>query len=296
MKLFTKEVIIGLTGVVALIVLYLGINFLKGIKLTPSHEYYITFKNAKGLATSSAVFADGYQIGIVKHISYDFNNPGTVVVQITVDDDVRIPVGTTASLSEGMLGGCTLNMTMGTNPKEEIAIGDTIVGSDGSGLMDQIAGVMPQVNTVLQHVDSLITTLNRVAADPNIQRTLENAQQLTASLNQSSDQLNHLLKNDVPNVLATINRVGENAETLTANLNKIDLQPTITQVNQTIADVQELIRMMEDPNGNLGLLLTDTAVYTNLNNTINSANNLLIDLKANPKRYVHFSLIGRKEK
>lgn len=296
MKLFTKEVIIGLTGVVALVVLYLGINFLKGIKLTPSHEYYITFKNAKGLATSSAVFADGYQIGIVKNISYDFNNPGTVVVQITVDDDVRIPVGTTAALSEGMLGGCTLNMTMGTNPKEEIAIGDTIVGSDDNGLMDQIAGVMPQVNTVLQHVDSLITTLNRVAGDPNIQRTFDNTQQLTANLTQGTDQLNHLLNNEIPTVLATINRVGENAESLTANLNRIDLQPTLDQVNRTIADVQELIAMMEDPNGNLGLLLTDTAVYSNLNATINSANNLLMDLKAHPKRYIHFSLIGRKDK
>lgn len=296
MKFFTKEVCIGLTGVVALVILYLGINFLKGIKFGANQDYYITFKNAKGLATSSAVYADGYQIGIVNDIQYDYNKPGTVVVKITVDDDVRIPAGTTASLAEGMLGGCTLNLTMGTNPKVRIEAGDTIVGNDNSGLMDQVASVMPQVNTVLQHVDSLINTLNQVASDPNIRQTLQNAESLTAKLDGTADKLDGLMKNDVPQLIGTLNRVGTNAETLTSNLSQVDLKATVDHVNKTIDDVQDLIAMMQDPNGNLGLLLTDTAVYHRLNETVGSANNLLIDLKENPGRYVHFSMFGKKDK
>lgn len=296
MKFFTKEVTIGLTGIVALIILYLGIAFLKGMKLNSNQEYYITFKNAKGLATSSAVYADGYQIGIVKDIAYDFDNPGTVIVKVTVDDDVRIPAGTKAALSEGMLGGCTLNLTMGTNPKESIAPGDTIVGDDNNGLMDQVAGVMPQVNTVLQHVDSLITTLNMVASDPNIRQTLQNAESLTSKLDGTADKLDGLMKNDVPQLIGTLNRVGNNAETLTNNLAQVDLKATVDHVNKTIDDVQELINMAQDPNGNLGLLLKDTAVYHRLNETVGSANNLLIDLKENPGRYVHFSMFGKKDK
>lgn len=302
MKFFTKEVKIGITGIVALVVLYLGISFLKGMTLSPSHNYFITFKNAKGLATSSPVYADGYQIGIVRNISYDFNKPGLVLVEIEVDDDVRMPLGTKASLTEGMLGGCTLNLAMGTNPREVIAIGDTITGEDADGLFDQVAKVMPEVNTVLQHVDSLITTLNTVASDPSIQRTLgnvenltANANQLTANLNGSTQKLDKLLDKDVPQLMSTFNQAGQNVSKLTSNLAELDMQQTMNKVNQTIDDVQGLIDLMEDPNGNLGLLLKDTAVYHNLNSTINSANELLIDLKAHPKRYVHFSVFGKKD-
>lgn len=296
MKYFTKEVKIGITGVVALIVLYLGISYLKGITFAASHNYYISFNNAKGLATSSPVYADGYQIGIVRNISYDFNKPGEVIVEISVDDDVRIPAGTKAALAEGMLGGCTLNLTMGTNPKQMYEAGDTIKGTDEAGLFDQVANVMPEVTVVLQHVDSLITTLNAVAGDPNIPRVIANTEQLTANLTQSTQQLNKLLNNDLPKLVNTFDQAGQNVTTLTSNLAELDMQQTLDKVNQTIDDVQGLIKLMEDPNGNLGLLLKDTAIYHNLNSTINSANDLLIDLQAHPKRYVHFSVFGKKDK
>ena len=303
MKFFTKEVKIGLTGVAALAVLYLGVSFLKGISFSPSHTYYITFANAKGLATSSPVYADGYQIGIVRDIAYDYDKPGEVVVEISVDSDVRMPIGTKASLAEGMLGGCTLNLKMGTNPKEIIASGDTIKGDDSDGLFEQIANVMPEVSQVLQHVDSLILTLNTLAANPNLQQTLSNMEQLTANanvlaanLNTSSENLNKLLQNDVPRLVNTFDQAGKNVTQLTGKLAQLDMQQTLDKVNQTIGDVQELINLMQDPNGNIGLLLKDTAVYHNLNGTIQSANNLLIDLKEHPKRYVHFSVFGKKDK
>lgn len=296
MKYFTKEVKIGLAGALSLVILYFGINFLKGMTLAATHNYYISFKNAKGLAKSSPVYADGYQIGIVKNVNYDFNKPGEVVVEISVDDDVRVPIGTEASLAEGMLGGCTLNLTMGTNPKVVIEPGDTLQGSESSGLMAQAEKMLPQVSTVIEHVDSLITTLNKVASDPNIGRALVNAEQITANLNTSTRQLNSLLRNELPHMMKTFDQAGQNVAQLTGNLAELDMQQTLGQVNQTIEDVQGLIKMLENPDGNLGLLLRDTAIYQNLNNTINSANNLLIDLQAHPKRYVHFSIFGKKDK
>ncbi|MBQ0050108.1 MAG: MCE family protein [Bacteroidales bacterium] len=296
MKFLTKEVKIGITGVLAIIVLYLGISFLKGVSFKPSHNYFISFTNAKGLATSSPVYADGYQIGIVHNINYDFNHPGIVVVEITVDDDVRIPMGTKAALSEGMLGGCTLNLTMGTNPKVVVEPGDTIVGSDADGLMASAAKMLPQIGEVIDHVDSLITTLNQVVGNPHIPQLLENAEHLTAHLDASAQQLNSLMRSEVPHMLATFDSAGQHVEQLTSNLAELDLQLTLDKVNQTIDDVQGLISLLEDPNGNIGLLLKDTAVYHNLNSTIQSANNLLIDLQAHPKRYVHFSVFGKKDK
>lgn len=288
---------IGMTGIVAVIILYLGVTFLKGMSIFgTSDKYYISFQNAKGLTNSSSVFADGYQIGVVSNISYDYNKPGEVVIEISVDNDVRIPLGTTAQLAEGMLGGCTLNMTMGTNPKVALQPGDTIKGSDGSGLMAKAEQMLPEVEVVVQHVDSLILTLNRVAGDPNIQKTLANAEALTSNLTSSTTQLNNLLNNQLPALIKTFNAAGQNAEQLTGNLAKLDMQQTLDQVNTTINDVQQLIALLQSPEGNLGQLLNDTLLYHNLNTTIGSANNLLLDMQAHPGRYIHFSVFGKKDK
>ena len=292
-----REVKIGITGVVALIVLFFGMKFLKGVDLFSSNElYYISFSDAKGLSKSSTVYADGYNIGIVSNVLYDYNHPGNVLVEISVDEDVKIPHGTIAVLDEAMLGGCTLNMTMGPNPANRYLPGDTIVGSTANGLMSAAADVMPKVEKVLEHVDSLIQTLNQLASSPQLPRILQNAESITASLDESSKQLNNLLKNDIPNMTATFNKVGKNVVTLTDNLNQLELQATLNRVNNTIDNVQKATNKLNAKDNSLGLLLNDTVLYGNLNTTVNSATYLLQDLKANPERYVHFSLIGRKPK
>jgi len=292
-----REVKIGITGVVALIVLFFGMKFLKGVDLFSSNElYYISFSDAKGLSKSSTVYADGYNIGIVSNVLYDYNHPGNVLVEISVDEDVKIPHGTIAVLDEAMLGGCTLNMTMGPNPANRYLPGDTIVGSTANGLMSAAADVMPKVEKVLEHVDSLIQTLNQLASSPQLPRILQNAESITASLDESSKQLNNLLKNDIPNMTASFNKVGKNVVTLTDNLNQLELQATLNRVNTTIDNVQKATNKLNAKDNSLGLLLNDTVLYGNLNTTVNSATYLLQDLKANPERYVHFSLIGRKPK
>lgn len=292
-----REVKIGITGIVALVLLFFGMKFLKGVKLFDnSVSYYIAFKDAKALSKSSTVYADGFNIGIVSNVSYDYNHPGNVVVEISVNKNVKIPHGTIAALDEAMLGGCTLNMTMGPNPADRYMPGDTIIGATANGLMSAAADVMPKVEEVLAHVDSLIQTLNALAASPNIPQVLSNAEQITANLNQSSVQLNSLLKNDIPHLTSTLNKVGDNAVTLTDNLNALDLQGTLGKVNTTMNNVQAATDKLNSGEGSLGLLLNDTSLYGNLNTTVNSATNLLEDLKENPHRYVHFSLIGKKAK
>jgi len=209
---------------------------------------------------------------------------------------VKIPHGTVAVLDEAMLGGCTLNMTMGPNPADRYMPGDTIVGRAANGLMAAAADVMPKVEQVLAHVDSLIQTLNTLANNPSLNQILANAEQVSANLNESSQQLNKLLEKDIPQLATTFNQAGKNAVTLTDNLAQIDLQPTLNRVNQTIDQVQQATLRLNATDNSLGLLLNDTALYGNLNTTVNSATNLLQDLKENPHRYVHFSLIGKKAK
>lgn len=292
----TKEAKIGLTGIVALVILFLGINFLKGIKLFNTQDvYYIKFSNAKALSKSSTVYADGYNIGIVSNIMYDFNHPGQVIVEISVEDGLRIPKGSSAMLDEAMLGGCTLNMLLATNLTDAYQPGDTIPGTDSNGLMSKAANMMPQLEQVVARVDTLIATLNKLTSDPNLPIIIQNAEQLTENLNKSTTQLNRLLSKDVPQMTKTFNQAGDNIVTLTDNLNKLNLQATMDSVNQTIGSVHELMTQIQNPNGTLGKFINDPSLYDDMNNTVQSANNLLIDLKANPKRYVNISVFGKKQ-
>lgn len=343
-KFFTKEVKIGLTGIIALIVLYLGIQFLKGASLFGVQDnYYIKFKNAKGLAKSSTVFADGYNIGIVSDISYDFNHPGQVVVEISVDPKVRIPRGTSAQLAEGMLGGCTLNMVMGKNPAQCYEVGDTIDGDDAGGLMDMAAGVVPDVQQMVQKVDTLLGTLNMLASNGSLAQILDNMAMMSENLNRTTMQLNTMMNAEVPalahnlngtvtdvrgqvveltdnySALATtlnkeltklssdLTRVTGNLNTLmgTANgkMSQLDVQPTLNSLNTavnelqtTLNEVNKLTRNINSGEGSLGKLMNDNGLYDSLNTTVGSANQLLLDMKKHPGRYIHFSVFGKKDK
>ena len=290
-----KETKIGLTGAIALVLLFLGINFLKGAKLfSTQNTYYIRFSNAKALSKNSTVYADGYDVGRVSNILYDYDRPGQVLVAIEVDRGLRIPRGSSARLDEAVLGGCTLNLLLTTNLTDAYHPGDTIQGSDANGLLSKAADMMPQIEQTVARVDSLLASLNRLVESPHVQAILQNTEEVTAHLNQSSQQLNSLLKNDVPQMTSTFNRAGENVVTLTENLNQLQLQATLDSVNAAVGSLHKLLAQAQDPDGTLGRMMNDPALYNNLNHTIQSADSLVTDLKTNPKRYVHFSVFGKK--
>lgn len=294
MKYFTKEVKIGLTGVVALIVLFIGINFLKGINLfKASNTYYIEFADIKGLAKSSPVFSNGFRIGTVNDIIYNYQDPGKLLIQISVNENMRIPKGSTARLDVAVLGGCDLHLDLSKNT-EFHQVGDTIKGDDKKGLMDKAGDMVPQMEQIIGKVDTLLTTLNALIANPNLTGILNDAKGITANLNETSVQLNDLMKNDLPQLTDKLNTVGSNVVTLTNNLNQIDLQAAMSKVDTTLNYIQLMSEKMNRKDNSLGLLLNDSSLYNNLSQTAGSANNLLIDLKENPKRYVHFSLFGKK--
>ena len=296
MKYFTKEVKIGLTGIVAIAALFLGLNFLKGVNLfKSSNSYYIEFSDIKGLAKSGPVYANGYKIGVVRDIQDNYQNPGHVVVEVSVEEGMRLPKGTEANLVTAMLGGCDLHLTLPTQAAEHYVPGDTLKGADTDGLMDKAEDMLPQVEQVVSKVDTLISTLNALASNPNLAAIMSNANEITANLSESSRQLNAMLHKDMPALTGKMNQIGDNVITLTNHMNELDLQGTLAKVDTTLNYVQLMTEKLNRDDNTLGLLLNDSTLYNNLSNTAGSANNLLIDLKENPKRYVHFSLFGRKD-
>lgn len=297
MKYITKEVRIGIAGIAALCILVYGINYLKGIHLfKPTSYFYVKFENINGLTKSSPVFADGYSVGIVRNLYYDYTHPGNVVAEIDVDPDLRIPKGSTAELAAEMLGGVRMNLLLANNPREKYEIGDTIPGNLNNGMLEQVSNLMPQIEKMLPKLDSILTSLNTVLGDPAIPATLHNVQNLTASMANTSRQLEKVMNNDIPQLTGKLNTIGDNFATISSNLKEIDYAAAMQRVDSTLANVKMITDKLTQKDNTVGLLLNDPALYNNLSSTAANAASLLEDLKSHPKRYVHFSLFGKKDK
>ena len=300
MKYFTKEVKIALVAIAGVVVLFFGMNFLKGLNIFSSEDnYYVQFSDITGLSSSSPVYADGFKVGVVKDIIYDYSHTEGSKVLIGVDKQLRIPQGSSAEIVSDMLGNVKVNLLLANNPREKVAPGGLIKGMINDGAMGKLQDMVPAVEKMLPKLDSIMTSLNAILADPAIRQSLHNVQAITDNLTTSTAQLNTLmagLNKNVPGMMAKANNVLDNTETLTANLAAVDVASTMRQVDQTIANVQQLTAKLNSKEGSLGLLMTDTQLYDNLNSTMRNADSLVIDLRQHPKRYVHFSVFGRKDK
>jgi phospholipid/cholesterol/gamma-HCH transport system substrate-binding protein len=293
---FGKEVKIALVTIVALCALVYGINYLKGVNIfKPSIYYYVKFSDVNGLAKSSPVYADGYRVGIVRDILYDYQHPGNIAVEVKLDTQMRIPEGSTAEIASNLMGGLRLNLLL-THDARYYEIGDTIAGNLNSGLMSTFSELIPQVQKMLPKLDSILTSLNTLAADPSIREMLHSLQRTSNNLDIASGEIVRVMKTDVPQLTHKLNVAGDNAVAVTDNLKGVDFQATMAKIDSTLNNVKAVSEMLNNKDSNLGLLLNDNHLYNNLNTTVSSASALLEDLKANPKRYVHFSLFGKKNK
>lgn len=308
MKIFNKEVKIALTAIVAIVLVYLLINFMKGINVfKSSNTYYVRFDNIAGLAVSNAVYANGYPVGIVRGIQYDYGNHERVVVAIELDKEMHMPRGTKAELVTSLMGGVTMSLMLGPNPTDNLAQGDTISGGLHEGAVEKVEAMMPAVIDMLPKLDSIVSNLARLSADPALAQSLRNTAEITNNLRRTSAKLDAMVGRDLPQMMQNLNKTSRNVERLSNNLAAINLQETMNEVNASLAEVKQfsanINAMTNDLNSKLnsrdntfGLLLNDRKLYDNLNHAVSSADSLLINVKAHPKRYVHFSIFGKKDK
>lgn len=299
-KIFTKEVKIALVAIVALVLLFFGLNFLKGLTLfSSSATYNMSFKDLKGLSESTAIYADGYKVGTVTSIEYDYENAGNVLVKCDLDPQLRIPKGSQAEIESDLMGNIKVNLLLANNPKEKIEPGGLIMGVDGKGMMAQFQEVLPTVMAIVPKLDSIVTSVNTILANPSIVNILRNAEDMTANLKVTTSELNSLamqLNRSVPGMMQHANATLQNTETLTGNLARVDVDATMKKIDSTLDNLEQMSKALNNREGTLGLLMYDKGVYNNLNSTMRHADSLMIDLKAHPKRYVHFSVFGKKDK
>lgn len=299
MKL-TKEIKIALVAIVGILVMYFGINFLKGMNLfSTNNTYFITFDDIQGLGASTPIYADGYKVGTVDGLEYDYKENGPIKVKVDINKDLRIPQGSKAEIVKDLMGNLQVNLLLANNPRERVEPGGIIPGTVNGGMMDKAANLIPVVEKMLPKLDSILTSVNALLADPALAASLHNVETITSNLTVSTRELNTLmagLNKQVPGMIGKANGVLDNTNRLTANLASLDVQGTLNKVNQTLESAHQFTEKLNSNQGSLGLLMNDTKLYDNLTSTMSHADSLVIDLKAHPKRYVHFSVFGRKDK
>ena len=299
MKL-TKEIKIALVAIVGILVMYFGINFLKGMNLfSTNNTYFITFDDIQGLGASTPIYADGYKVGTVDGLEYDYKENGPIKVKVDIIKDLRIPQGSKAEIVKDLMGNLQVNLLLANNPRERVEPGGIIPGAVNGGMMDKAANLVPVVEKMLPKLDSILTSVNALLADPALAASLHNVETITSNLTVSTRELNTLmagLNKQVPGMIGKANGVLDNTNRLTANLASLDVQGTLNKVNQTLESAHQFTEKLNSNQGSLGLLMNETKLYDNLTSTMGHADSLVIDLKAHPKRYVHFSVFGRKDK
>lgn len=296
MKLFTREIKIALVTVVAILIVYFGIMFLKNVKLSSANNiYYVEMSDVNGLSPQAEVLANGMNVGLVKSLSFDARRQ-LVIVSIDLNEGYRLPQGSTATLQKDMLGAPKMKLMLGQDPGQVLSAGDTLQGFPMSDLMSSAADVVPSVSALIPKLDSILTALNTIVSNPAIAASLGNLEYTTSNLRATTDQLNVILRRDVPQLMAHVNAVGGNLEQTTTRLNQVDFEGIAQNANGAVGELRLFTNRLNEPNSTLGKLMNDASVYNHLDSTMQNASLLLEDLRLHPKRYVHFSLFGRKEK
>jgi phospholipid/cholesterol/gamma-HCH transport system substrate-binding protein len=293
---FTRELWIGVLGIAAIVIVYLLINFFKGINIFSNGEkYYVRFSDIGEIVNTSPIFINGYKVGHVSNVIYNFQNPDEVYVEMLLDNQLQMPEGSVALINTKMLGSSTISLALGKSTTM-LQPGDTIDGRMNSGAMDEAAEMIPQITAMLPKLDSILVSLNSTLANPAINSSVNNIEELTAELNTTAKLLNDVLANDIPVATDKLVAIEEDLLKMSSQLSEADYNKLIGSLEASLTNIQNITTALSNGEGTAGMLLKDSTLYNKLNNTTEAATQLLEDLKKNPKRYVHFSVFGRKEK
>jgi phospholipid/cholesterol/gamma-HCH transport system substrate-binding protein len=316
----SNETKVGALTAIAITLLILGFNFLKGKTLFKTGNYILAhYTDTKGLMVSNAVYINGFQVGSVSDIENADKNLSSIVVTIKLKDNYNIPTNSLASIKESPLGAPSVIITPG-NSTVYLKTGDSIPTASNPGLladvMNKLTPVTDQVKVTLHSLDSVLNNINTIF-DPNtknnLQQVIANINKTTASLAVSSASIQAMMNEQTGAITQSMNNVASftknlsdnnekvtrmltNVETTTSNFSKADIAGSVDQLKATIGRMNGILEKISSSDGSLGKLMNDKTLYNNLSNTVRSANILLDDLRLHPKRYVNISVFGRKDK
>ncbi|HSU49655.1 MAG TPA: MlaD family protein [Segetibacter sp.] len=315
-----NETKVGALTALAITLLILGFNFLKGKSLFKTGNFiYAKVKQTKGLMISNPVFINGLQIGSVYELEEANKSIDTIIISIKLAKEVNIPVNSIASIKDNPLGTASMAISMGDS-KKYLKNHDTIPTMDNPGVLGSMTAkltpVVDQARMTLQTLDSVMRNVNSVF-DPmtknNMQEVALNINRITASLVVSANALQSLMNQQTGTLTKSmvnlntftgnlagnnekINATMANLEKSTKNLSNLDIDGTLGQLRGTIERLNATVEKIDSKDGSIGRLLNDNQLYDNLAKTTRSLNILMDDIRVNPKRYVSISIFGGKAK
>ncbi len=316
----SNETKVGALTAVAITLLILSFNFLKGKTLLKTGNYlYAKYTDTKGVKISNPVYVNGFQVGAVADIENADPSLKSLIVAIKLTDVYDIPSNSIAVINENPLGTPSIEIKLG-NGKTFLQQGDTLETAESkgllSGVMDKLGPVTEQLEKTIETLDIVLKNINSVF-DPqtknNLQAVIANVNKTTESLVVSSASLQQMLNQQTGAVAQSMNNVNmftknlsdnnekisqtlSNVTKASDNFSKADLAGSVDQLKAAIGNLNKLVDKINSNEGSLGKLVNDKALYNNLNNTIKSANILVDDLRVHPKRYVNISVFGKKDK
>ena len=300
MKMFSKEVQIALVAVAGIVVMFFGLKFLKGMTLFSSADsYYAKFDNVAGLSVSSPIYSNGFRVGVVEDVIYSYEGANEIIAKLGLNNKMRLPNGTKAEISKDLMGNVELDLILGPNPVDLMEPGDTLFGHIQQSALAKASDMLPRIQQMLPKLDSILANVNLLLSDPALSSSIHNIDQITANLSSTTNELHNLssnLKTQVPGMIEKADNVLENTNILTKNLSDLDIAMTMAKVNNTLQNVEQMTAKLNSNEGTIGLLMRDQELYRNAVSTMGHVDSLMIDLKQHPKRYVHFSIFGRKDR
>ena len=296
----SKEVQIALVAIVGIVVMFFGLKFLKGMTLfSTADSYYAKFSNVAGLSVSSPIYSNGFRVGVVEDVIYDYDGSNEIIAVLGLDNKMRLPNGTKAEISKDLMGNVELDLILGPNPVDQMEPGDTIYGQMQQGALAKAGEIIPQIQQMMPKIDSILYHVNMLLSNPALTNSLNNVDQITANLSSTTNELKYLsanLRTQMPGMMEKADNVLDNTNILTKNLSDLDIAMTMAKVNNTLQNVEQMTAKLNSNEGTIGLLMRDQELYRNAASTMGHVDSLMIDLKQHPKRYVHFSIFGKKDK
>lgn len=305
--ILSKEVKTGILAIGAILLLIFGYSFLKGTNLLEKNrEFYVKYQNVEGLAKAAPVTINGLTVGKVQNISFA-NQKGWLIVKFSIDKDIEFSKNSLARIySAGLIGGKSLAVFPEYDANNVAKSGDTLAGETEDSMLSVVSKALgpleEKVNNTLATVDTLLVNVNDIIDEDtrkNLKESIKNLNNTLNSFSGVSENLNHILSNNtdkLDNTFTNLDRTAGNLSRLTDSLAQLETGKLVTDLQDVVARIDRIVTNVDEGNGSIGKLLKDETLYNNLEGASKQLEQLLQDVKLNPKRYVHISVFGRKQR
>ncbi len=303
----SREVKTGILAIGAILLLIFGYSFLKGTNLLEKNrEFFVKYQNVEGLAKAAPVTINGLTVGKVQDISFA-NEKGWLVVKFTIERDIEFSKNSLARIySASLIGGKSLAVFPEYDANNIAKSGDTLRGEIEDSMLSVVTKALgpleKKVNNTLATVDTLLLNVNDIVdADTrkNLKESIENLNNTLNSFSGVSENLNHILANNtdkLDHTFTNLDKTASNLSRLTDSLAQLETGKLVTELQDVVSRINKIVANVDDGHGSIGKLLKDETLYNNLEGASRQLDELLQDIKLNPKRYVHISVFGRRAK